>query len=72
MLDRDLEDRYAEMVRGCVQRYYSSVTRFTTSAFMRAKLGETLSRRKLAPYIFESEAEAVESLAAMQTAAHGG
>ncbi|WP_341643912.1 acyl CoA:acetate/3-ketoacid CoA transferase [Thauera sp. SDU_THAU2] len=68
VLDRDLEDRYAEMVRDCVQRYYSSVTRFTTSAFMRAKLGEALSRRKLAPYIFESEAEAVKSLARMQTA----
>lgn len=65
-LDRDLEDRYAEMVRDCVERYYSSVTRFTTSAFMRAKLGEALSRRKLAPYIFESEEEAVNNLAALQ------
>jgi len=66
VLDRDLEDRYAEMARDCVARYYSRVTRFTTSAFMRAKLGEALSRRKLAPYIFESEAEAVGNLAAMR------
>jgi propionate CoA-transferase len=65
VLDRDLEDRYAEMVRECVERYYAGVTRFTTSAFMRAKLGEALSQRKLAAYIFESEAEAVENLAAL-------
>ncbi|MFT3779168.1 MAG: acyl CoA:acetate/3-ketoacid CoA transferase [Ottowia sp.] len=67
VLDRDLEDSYAEMVRNCVERYYSGVTRFTTSAFMRAKLGEALSRRRLAPYIFESEQEAIENLAGMQT-----
>jgi propionate CoA-transferase len=66
VLDRDLEDRYAEMVHECVERYYSGVTRFTTSAFMRAKLGEALSRRRVAPYIFENEAEAVASLAAMR------
>ena len=62
-IDRDLEDRYAEMVRDRVERYYAGVTRFTTSAFMRAKLGEALARRKLAPHIFESEAEARASLA---------
>jgi propionate CoA-transferase len=67
VLDRDLEDRYAEMVRACVERFYSSVTRFTTSAFMRAKLGEALLRRKLAPYIFESEAEALENLAIVES-----
>ena len=71
VLDRDLEDRYAEMVRECVERYYAGVTRFTTSAFMRAKLGEALSQRKLAAYIFESEAEAVENLAVMQHADTG-
>ncbi|HDR9875242.1 TPA: acyl CoA:acetate/3-ketoacid CoA transferase [Burkholderia cenocepacia] len=68
VLDRDLEDRYAEMVHRCVERYYSSVARFTTSAFMRSKLGDALSNRKLSPYIFESEGEARENLAAMQSA----
>jgi propionate CoA-transferase len=71
VLDRDLEDRYAEMVRECVERYYSGVTRFTTSAFMRAKLGDALARRKLAPYIFESEAEAVENLAMLASPENG-
>jgi propionate CoA-transferase len=71
VLDRDLEDRYAEMVRECVERYYSGVTRFTTSAFMRAKLGDALARRKLAPHIFESEAEAVENLAMLESPEKG-
>jgi len=67
VLDRDMEDRYAEMVSETVQRWYSNVTRYTTSAFMRAKLGDALSQRRLAPYIFESEAEALEHLAALRT-----
>ncbi|TGN99191.1 acyl CoA:acetate/3-ketoacid CoA transferase [Burkholderia sp. USMB20] len=66
VLDRDLEELYSEMVQTCVERYYSSVTRFTTSAFMRAKLGDALSRRKLAPYMFESESEAIDNLAMLR------
>jgi propionate CoA-transferase len=34
------------------------VTRFTTSAFMRAKLGDQLEQRGVAPHIYESEDEA--------------
>ena len=66
MLERGLEDAYAEMVDETVRRWYSGVTRFTTSAFMRAKLGEALSQRRLAPHIFESEAEALQHLAALK------
>jgi propionate CoA-transferase len=62
VLDRELEDRYAEMVGHTVRRWYAGVTRFTTSAFMRAKLGDALSRRRLAPYIFEHEDEALRHL----------
>ena len=58
VLDRDVEDAYTEMVREVVERYYLGVTRFTTSSFMRAKLGDALARRNLSPYIFESEQEA--------------
>lgn len=67
VLDRDLEDSYAEMASEAVRHWYSGVTRFTTSALMRAKLREALARRKLAPYIFESEAEALRNLAALNT-----
>jgi propionate CoA-transferase len=45
-----------------VDRWYDGVTRYTTSAFLRAKLGDALSRRKLAPHIFESEEEALAAL----------
>ena len=58
VLDREVEDAYVDMIREVVDRYYLGVTRFTTSAFMRAKLGEALSRRSLSPYIFETEQEA--------------
>lgn len=62
VLDRDVEDAYVEMISEVVARYYIGVTRFTTSAFMRAKLGDTLARRGLAPYVYETEAEAKASL----------
>ena len=57
-LDRDIEDAWAEMVSTMVQRYYVSVTRFTTSAFLRAKLGDALAKRSAAPHVFETEQEA--------------
>jgi len=62
-LDRDLEDLYVAAVGDLVKRFYASVTRYTTSAFLRAKLGEAMSRRKLAPHIFETEEEALAELA---------
>ena len=62
VLDRDVEEHYAETVAELVRRFYLSVTRFTTSAFMRAKLGKALAARKLAPYIFETEEEALAQL----------
>jgi propionate CoA-transferase len=62
VLDRDVEDAYAEMVSEVVQRYYREVTRFTTSSFMRAKLGAALARRSLAPHLYETEAQAEAGL----------
>jgi propionate CoA-transferase len=58
MLDRDIEDAYLDAVTELGERYFHGVTRFTTSAFMHAKLGETLKKRGVAPHIFESEEEA--------------
>ncbi|MBS0494152.1 MAG: hypothetical protein JSS31_09395, partial [Proteobacteria bacterium] len=51
-------DAYSDMVQGLTQRFYSSVTRYTTSSFLRAKLGDALEQRAVAPYIFESADEA--------------
>jgi len=41
-----------------VDRFYSGVSRYTTSGFLRIKLGEALEKRGVAPHIFESAAEA--------------
>jgi hypothetical protein len=48
-----------DLVRYDVGRAAGGVgTRFTTSAFMRAKLGDQLEQRGVAPHIYESEDEA--------------
>ena len=63
-LQRDVEDAYLEMVHDVVKRYYLGVTRYTTSSFMRAKLGASLAGRNVAPHIYETEEEALKNLVA--------
>jgi propionate CoA-transferase len=58
----DVLDAYVDMVKGLVDRFYSGVTRYTTSAFLRMKLGDALSERQVAPHVYESEAEAKHHL----------
>lgn len=58
----ELEDDYVKMVKFVVSKYYSDVTRYTTSAFLRMKLGDELKKRHLAPHIFQSKDEAREAL----------
>jgi hypothetical protein len=41
-----------------VDRYYTGVTRYTTSTFLRMKIGDALKERKMAPHIYESREEA--------------
>ncbi|MFO1127380.1 MAG: acyl CoA:acetate/3-ketoacid CoA transferase [Rhodospirillales bacterium] len=57
-IDPELMEPYTEMVRKLMADHYLGVTRYTTSAFLRLKLGESLSRRDVAPHIYESAAEA--------------
>jgi propionate CoA-transferase len=59
----ELVDEYWAMVRDVVERYYERVTRYTTSAFLRLKLGDALKQRNQAPHIFESRDEARAALA---------
>jgi len=54
----ELLDEYSAMVRSLTDRFYSGVSRYTTSGFLRIKLGEALEKRGLAPHIFESANEA--------------
>ena len=62
VLAPELEEAYTEMVQDLVHRYYHGVTRYTTSSFLRAKLGDALSRRGLSPYIYETGQEAAAHL----------
>lgn len=57
-INEELVDDYASMVRGMEQAWYLKVSRYTTSGFMRMKLGTALSRREVAPHIFETREEA--------------
>jgi propionate CoA-transferase len=57
-MDDSVYDAYAKMIRYLEKTYYATVTRYTTSAFMRAKLGEELTKRDVAPHVFETAAEA--------------
>lgn len=54
----DIVDEYSDMVKFLVDNYYSGVTRYTTSAFLRMKLGDALQKRDVSPHIYESSAEA--------------
>ena len=61
-LDPALTDDYISGVRRLAERYYASVTRYTTSSFMRLKLTRQLHQRDLAPHIYESREEAMNWL----------
>ena len=54
----ELLDEYTATVRNIVDRFYSGVSRYTTSGFLRVKLGQSLENRGVAPHIFESASEA--------------
>ncbi len=54
----ELVDDYSAMVRRLVDRFYSKVTRYTTSTFLRMKIGDALANRGVAPHIYESQQEA--------------
>jgi propionate CoA-transferase len=61
-LDDSVADAYFEMVADLQARHYTTTTRYTTSAFMRMKLGEALASRQAAAHVFETHAEATEFL----------
>ncbi len=53
-------DAYAAMVNTLVADYYSDVTRYTTSSFLRMKLGHALHSRGVASHIYETPEEAMK------------
>jgi propionate CoA-transferase len=58
----DVVDEYTDMVKHLVDTFYSGVTRYTTSIFLRLKLGDALKKRDVAPHIYESGDEARAAL----------
>jgi propionate CoA-transferase len=58
----DVLNEYTYMVKALMARFYSGVTRYTTSAFLRMKIGDALAQRNVAPHIYESSEEARRAL----------
>lgn len=58
----DLVEEYTETVKYIVNKFYTGVTRYTTSTFLRMKLGDALQKRGVKPHIYESREEAHKEL----------
>lgn len=54
----DLYDDYAEMIEYMLEHHYATTTRYSTSAFLRVKMQEALSKRGISPRVFERKEEA--------------
>ncbi|MFZ4538571.1 hypothetical protein [Propionivibrio sp.] len=61
-LNPELLDAYMDMVRDLVERFYIRVTRYTTSTFTRARLGDALAERDVTPHFFNTSEEALAQL----------
>ncbi|UCV20873.1 acyl CoA:acetate/3-ketoacid CoA transferase [Ferribacterium limneticum] len=59
----ELIDDYIAMVKGVVDRHYHDVTRYTSSTFLRMKLGEALEKRQIAARLSATAEQAREQLA---------
>jgi propionate CoA-transferase len=57
-LDEAVSDAYFSTITYLQQQYYETASRYTTSAFLRLKLGSALADRNLAPHVFETKPEA--------------
>jgi propionate CoA-transferase len=69
-LPAELTDAYGDMVQGLVDRFYHGVTRYTTSSFLRLKLGQALQQRRVAAHIYESAEEAMLHLRELEQSVH--
>jgi propionate CoA-transferase len=57
-----LADAYAQLVHDLTDRHYERVTRYTSSAFLRLKLGASLQAHQMDPALFETQRQALASL----------
>jgi propionate CoA-transferase len=58
----ELIEGYIDMVSGLMERHYRHVTRYTTSSFLRVKLGEAFAGHRVPPHIYSSADEARRQL----------
>jgi propionate CoA-transferase len=68
----DMIDDYSAMVLDLADRFYSAASRYTTSSFLRAKLGDAFNRRAVAPHIYESAEEARAHLRDLAASSQAG
>ena len=61
-INPELVDEYSAMVQHLMEAFYKRVTRYTTSTFLRMKLGAALEKRGVAAHIYENREEAQEIL----------
>jgi propionate CoA-transferase len=61
-IEPELVGEYTDTVKTIVETYYTSVTRYTASTFLRMKLGEALKERNVPSNIYESREEARQAL----------
>ena len=59
-IDEELIEAWAEAARSLSEQHYRNVSRYTTSAFMRMKLGEAMDARGVQPHLFETQREAMD------------
>jgi propionate CoA-transferase len=57
----ELEDEYVAMIKEVLQ-FYESVTRYSTSAFVRMQLASALTRKEVTPRVFETREDAERAL----------
>jgi propionate CoA-transferase len=56
----DLVDRYLASLKRVQERFFADATRYTTSAFLRMKLGSALQQHDAAPHVHEGESKTLE------------
>lgn len=58
-----LASKWADLLSRLESEYYLTACRYSTSPFLRQKLGQDLKKRAIAPHIFETRDEAADYLA---------
>ena len=58
----DLEDEYIGLIKYLMEVYYERATRYTTSAFLRMKLGDALKSKQVSPQMYGTCEEAQKAL----------